>query len=106
MLMAIISNSASRDWREVVHEADARRVFEALADPTWDFRTIDGLTESTGVPKKRIEEILPKYRALVRQALVLDRLSRELYTLSSRGPTFRELLSTARAFISKNPSTA
>jgi hypothetical protein len=89
-----------------VHEADARRVFEALADPTWDFRTIDGLAESTGVPKKRIEEILPKYRALVRQALVLDRLGRELYTLSSRASTFRELLTNARAFISKSPWTA
>ena len=80
-------------------------MFEALADPNWDFRTIDGLAQSTGLPEGLIKQILSNYRPFVRQSPVLDRRSRELYTLSSRGSTFRELLSTARAFISKSTST-
>jgi len=100
-----MSGSAHRDWRSAVSEPDARRVFEALADPKWDFRTIDGLAQSTSLPEQRIEQILEKYRQFVRQSPVLDRRGHELYTLSARGSTLRELLSTARAFISKSTST-
>jgi hypothetical protein len=103
--MAIISRSAAKDWRAVVTEPNAREVFEALADPTWDFRTIDGLAQSTALPQNLIKQILSKYGPFVRQSPVLDRRGRELYTLASRGSTFRELLSTARAFISKTTST-
>ena len=102
--MVTVSRSARKDWRSVVCDSEARQVFEALDDPEWDFRTIDGLTRATGLSQDRIEQILREYRPLVRQAAVLNR-GRELYTLASRRPKFRELLSTARAFIAKTPST-
>ena len=103
--MVIMSGSARRDWREEVSEPDARKVFEALADPKWDFRTIDGLGQSTGLTDDRIAQILLRHRSLIRQSPVLDRRGRALYTLSSKGATFRELLTNARAFISKSTST-
>ena len=102
--MVTVSGSARKDWRRAVSESEARQVFKALSDPQWDFRTIDGLARSTGLAEDRIEQILREYRPLVRQSAVLDR-GRDLYTLASRRPKFRELLSTARAFIAKSPST-
>jgi hypothetical protein len=75
-------------------------VFAALADPQWDFRTIDGLSKATGLSEKEIAQILEKYPRLVRIAAVPDLNNQTLYTLRSRHRTFREFLATARAFIS------
>ncbi len=94
-----------KDWRAAVDEPDARKLFEALSDPQWDFRTIEGLAQSTGLPETQIRQLLEKYRAFVRQSPVLDRRGRELYTLAARGSSLREWLSTTRAFISKSTST-
>jgi hypothetical protein len=103
--MAITRVPASKNWRDIVDEPEARRVFEALADPTWDFRTIEGLAQSTGLPESRVEEVLQKYRSFVRQSPVLDRRGRPLFTLSSKGATLQEWLSSLRAFLSKSTST-
>ena len=100
--MSTISDTA--DWTGAVKEPDARRVFEALADKNWDFRTITGLAASTGLTEDRIIEILRQYHVYIRRSLVLDRQGRELYTLASRRPSFREWLSNTRAFISKSTS--
>ncbi len=93
------------DWMKGIEEPDARKVLEALADDRWDFRTIDGLSTSTGLPENRIRELLRKYPSLVRQSLVLDRQGRELYTLASRRPSLQEVLTNTRAFISKSTAT-
>ena|SRR2546425_9732377 len=95
----------ARDWTKEVKEPDARKVFEALADDRWDFRTLDGIAETTGLSPERVREVLNKYQPFIRQSLVLDRRGRELYTLASRRPSFQEWLSTTRAVISKSTST-
>ncbi len=93
------------DWTTAVKEPDARKVFEALADERWDFRTVEGLATSTGLSEDRLREILRTYNAFIRQSLVLDRHGRELFTLMSRRRSLREWLATTRAFISKSTST-
>lgn len=93
------------DWMKRIEEPEARKLFEALADDRWDFRTIDGLSASTGLTEDRVKELLRKYQALVRQSLVLDRQGRELYTLASRRPSLQEVLTNTRAFISKSTAT-
>jgi hypothetical protein len=102
-LMSTIGDTA--DWMKVVREPDARRVFEALADDKWDFRTIAGLSASTGIAEDRVRDILRQYESQIRRSLVLDRQGRELYTLASRRPSLREWLSNTRAFIAKSTSS-
>lgn len=96
---------AASNWAQIVEEPDGRKLFEALADDRWDFRTVEGLSGSTGLPQDRVRALLRKYRILVRQSLVLDRHGRELYTLASRRPSLQEVISNTRAFISKTTAT-
>ena len=100
-----MTTHAASDWTQVVEEPDGRKLFEVLADGRWDFRTVEGLSGSTGLPEDRVRDLLRKYQAFVRQSLVLDRYGRELYTLASRRPTFQEVISNTRAFISKTTAT-
>jgi hypothetical protein len=100
-----MTTHATSDWTSVVEEPDARKLFEALADERWDFRTVEGIAGSTGLSEERIRELLRKYQALIRQSLVLDRQGRELYTLASRRPRLQEVITTIRAIISKTTST-
>ncbi len=93
------------DGMKAVEEPEARKLLEALADDRWDFRTIDGLSASTGLPEVRVRELLRKYQALVRQSFVVDRQGRELYTLASRRPSLQEVLTNIRAVISKSTAT-
>jgi len=101
-----MTTHVANDWTHNVDEPEGRKLFEALADDRWDFRTVDGISRSTGLSEERVRDLLRKYRALVRRSLVLDRQGRELYTLASRRPRLQEILSTIRAIISKTPSTA
>jgi hypothetical protein len=41
---------------KVVEEPAARKLLEALGDTRWDFRTIEGLASSTGLPEDRVRE--------------------------------------------------
>ena len=97
-----MTTRAPDDWTRTVEEPDARKLFEALADARWDFRTIEGLSASSGLDEDRVRTLLRKYDALVRKSLVLDRQGRELYTLASRRPRLQEVLTSIRAIISKS----
>jgi hypothetical protein len=90
----------SNDWQGVVTDPIDRRVFEALADKRWEFRTVEGLAESTGLSQSRIRETLTRYSDLVRRSTVRDEKGRELYTL--RPPTTMEQLALVRAFAAKS----
>jgi hypothetical protein len=93
------SLSDSDSWEKAISDPDERKVFEALANPQWDFRTIPGLSKDTGFPVDRIARILRKYPNLVRKSVVPDLNNQNLYTLRSRRRKFKEFLATARAFM-------
>ena len=78
-------------------------VLDALADPKWDFRTVEGISTETGVPKEEVEEILRSYPTLVRKSLVRDVRGQRLYTLKSRGMKSAEKRALLRIFVTKTP---
>ena len=78
-----------------------QKVLEALQDPSWDFRTVDGIAKETGLDKSEVRQVLEKHPN-VRKSVVPDRRGRELYTLKSRGVKGQEVLAMARAFIAKS----
>lgn len=92
----------SASWRDRIIDPDERKVFEALDDPQWDFRTIPGLSKTTGVPESIVKEIVERYPQFTRRSPVPDSEGRTLYTLVSKGSSLREWYRTTRAFITNS----
>lgn len=91
-------------WETEIRDSNERKVFHALADPAWDFRTIDGISESTGISASNVADILAKYPALVREYPIPDRRGRRLFTLRPRRPKRQELIAEIRSFVTKSIS--
>ena len=90
-------------WTDVIHNPNERKVFEALSDPKWDFRTVDGIRRVSGLPDNEIRSILDKYKGkLVRKSDIPDPHGRDIYTLKTDRAETRELLAKLRTFISKS----
>ncbi len=92
-------------WQATVSDPIERKVFEALDDPRWDFRTVQGLAKSTELPEHIVCDVLQRYPQFVRRSPVPDAQGRGLYTLVSKGGGFREWYATTRAFITKSAGT-
>lgn len=90
------------DGRHDINSPDWLRVREALADPQWDFRTVDGITRVTGLASDRIRELLISHAAEVRKSYVTDKNGRILYTLRARPARLQEMVANTVAFISKS----
>jgi hypothetical protein len=95
-----------RKWQNIVTDPNERKVLEALADPAWDFRTVDGLIRATALPESQVQAILAKYKSqnIIRQSPVTDRHGRPLFTLTSRGTPLTEYLNIIRSFVTKTTS--
>ena len=77
------------------------RVQEALADPRWDFRTVEGISRETGLNRSDIVELLEEHRPEVRRTVSRDRNGRALYTTKSWPVGPREVIADLQAFAAK-----
>lgn len=91
-------------WSDRITGPNERAIFEALADPAWDFRTVTGVATQTGIAENEVKKVLEKYPDMIRRSVVTDARGDELYTLRSRPITGQERLAQARAIISKSIS--
>ena len=69
------------------HSDDWARVQSALANPDWDFRTVDGIARETSLRSADVKRVLSQHGDSVRQSLSRNRRSRGwrvVYTLKSR----------------------
>ena len=71
-------------------ETNWNEVFQALKDPNWDFRTIDGIARSTQLSPQDVKNLLDSHKEDVRCTTTWDRPDRVLYTLRSRKRTWRD----------------
>jgi hypothetical protein len=83
-------------------EANLKSILEALGDEKWDFRTVDGLSKTTGIDRDVVLKIIEAHPDWIRKSAVPDRKGRPLHTLRSRSAGFIEILASARAFITKS----
>ena len=95
-----------KKWQDIVTDSNERKLFEALADPAWDFRTIDGLVRVTGLSEPEVQGIITKYepRGLIRQSTVPSKKGEALFTLPSSGFSAGEVFSIIRSTITKTSS--
>jgi hypothetical protein len=75
---------------------------QELSDPSWDFRTIDGLSAATGLAPDRVASVLDKHACEVRKSNLPDEHGRILYTMAERSMKFQEFLANTVAFITKS----
>lgn len=94
-----IADSPPTGWRDRVTDPEDRAVFEALADEDFDFRTLQGLVDVTGLSPDRVQAALERHSDLVRLSAVPGPNGEALYTLSSRPVTTREQLALAQSVI-------
>lgn len=93
------------DWRSIVSGAISHEdlktelVLKHLRDPRWDFRTIRGLSKSTGLSPQVVRSVIENNSSLIRKSLVPNKHREELYTLRSRRPTLREYISAIREYL-------
>lgn len=94
---------AKSNWQQVVKNPDELKVLEALADPEWDFRTVNGIRKSTGLPEDKVVEIINKYEGeLIGKSTVPDAKGRDLFYIIDDRSALQEALAQLRTFISKS----
>jgi hypothetical protein len=94
----------SKEVDTLITDPIERKVFDALQNPDWDFRTITGISRNTGIEEDVVKAVLEKYPDLVRTSPITDNRGRHLYTLRIRPFTLQERLAIAQRAISKSAS--
>lgn len=69
-------------WRQVVRDPLKIKVFEALENPKYEWRTMNALKRESGLQEKEILKILEEYKDLVRNAQTRD--GEPIWTLQER----------------------
>ena len=84
----------------MIQANDWPKVRAALANPKWDFRTVEGVARETGLDAGSVERLIEQHRSEVRQTWSRER--RVIYTLRSRAKELREILADVQMFVSKS----
>ena len=79
---------------------DWAKVHAALSDPTWDFRSVKGISRATGLDSECVQRLLDEHPSEVRQTW--SRKRHRIYTLRSRPRRVREILADIQRFASKS----
>lgn len=93
-------------WEDVIKEPDEVKVFESLADTKWDFRSLDGISRTTGLQAGDVLGILTRHHDLVRTSVIPDRKGRTLYTLRENPQTLGEKIGALKSYVTKSPPSA
>lgn len=75
------------------------RVTDALNDPRWKYRTVEGLAEDTGVDPAIVRGVLERHPDLVRRTNLKDPRGREVLVPSERSRSGKELLADLRQIL-------
>lgn len=71
------------NWRKVVTDPQEVKIFEALEDKRYDWRTLHALARKSNLSEDEVRKILAKYPSLVRRSKTLSKNGKELFTLQS-----------------------
>ena len=86
-------------WRKAVTSSEGQKVFEGLEAEKWEWRTVGGLSSSTGVPLGDVKSILSTYAPYIQVSSSSTESGEHLYTLKSRYYARRGPLQRVRDFL-------
>jgi len=72
------------NWRNAITDEQEKKIFEALENPKWDWRTARALSKATGLKPEKVLIIIAKYPHLIRRSAVPSEKGEDLFTLQSR----------------------
>ena len=72
------------NWRSVIKDAAEVRIFDALEDPHWEWRTVPALSRASGLDEASVRKVLSRYPEFIRQSLVPSEAGDDLFTLHER----------------------
>ena len=75
---------AELDWRSIITDEREIKMFEALENPKWEWRTVRALSRESGLDQKAIQKIIKMHPELIRKSDVQSQNGEDLYTLQSR----------------------
>ena len=75
---------AELDWRSIITDEREIKMFEALENPKWEWRTVGALSRESGLDQKAIQKIIKMHPELIRKSDVQSQNGEDLYTLQSR----------------------
>jgi hypothetical protein len=91
------------NWISEIKDPSEVKVFEALANPKWDFRTVKGIAKETSLNSTLVSNIINAHTGkLIRKSVIPDKTGDELYTLKSKRADIAEIYDQFRTFLSKN----
>jgi hypothetical protein len=94
------------DWRGVITDPSERRLFEALEDQQWEWRTVAALSRASGMDELNVRRVLNQYPTLVRRSLTPSQIGEDLYTLQSRYYARQNPLEKGWNFLSSSSSSS
>jgi len=98
--------AAPPSWRDTVTDPREIKIFEALEDPQWEWRTLGALARASALSETEVRGILMKCPALVRRSSIPNKSGEELYTLQSRYFARQSPLEKLWTFMSSNTSSS
>ena len=81
------------------------RVYEALANRKYNFRTVDGIVRDTGLPVHEVQNLLSQHEHEIRIAHSTDKEGHLLYTLRDRPKSLQEIPSNVQSIITSTTSS-
>lgn len=85
VLADLIRRDQLKGWPEKTSTKE-RLALAALADPSYDFRTAEGVAKVSGLEPRQVETLYDENKALVRQQSPAPGSIERLYTLAARKP--------------------
>lgn len=101
-LYRVVGEAPSPESGSVIVDVDEDAIRKELADPKWDFRTVDGVASSIGTSPEAVEAVLDRHPDLVRWVPATDDEGRLLLTSASRPISRRERLIRIKAALTKS----
>ena len=87
-----------------VSEPPWDRVYKALVNPKFNFRTVAGISRDTGLTFDDVQKILSQHADKIRIGNSTDKEGQLLYTIRDRRQSVREILSNVQTIITSTTS--
>ncbi len=94
------------DWRALVSDPSHAKIFEALEDTRWEWRTVGALSRTSSLDVAEVLRVLNSYPSLIRRSVTPGPQGQDLYTLQSRYYERKNPLQKAWDFLSPPSSSS